>query len=47
MVLRRVRAALHELHAVVFDRLDREDTDGSPSGHPERLLSTRPTGPTV
>ena len=27
MVLRRVRAALHELHAVVFDRLDREDTD--------------------
>jgi hypothetical protein len=27
MVLRRVRAALHELHAVVFDRLDREDAD--------------------
>jgi hypothetical protein len=27
MVLRRVRAALHELHAVVFDRLDREDID--------------------
>ena len=27
MVLRRVRAALHELHAVVFDRLDREDND--------------------
>jgi hypothetical protein len=26
-VLRRVRAALHELHAVVFDRLDREDAD--------------------
>ena len=27
MVLRRVRAALHELHAVVFDRLDQEDAD--------------------
>jgi hypothetical protein len=27
MVLRRVRAALHELHAVVFDRIDREDQD--------------------
>ena len=27
MVLRRVRAALHELHAIVFDRLDREDAD--------------------
>jgi hypothetical protein len=27
MVLRRVRAALHELHAVVFERLDREDVD--------------------
>ena len=26
-VLRRVRAALHELHAIVFDRLDREDAD--------------------
>jgi hypothetical protein len=27
MVLRKVRNALHELHAVVFDRLDREDAD--------------------
>ena len=27
MVLRRVRAALHELHALVFDRVDREDTE--------------------
>ncbi|MFL6798571.1 MAG: hypothetical protein ACJ8F3_14265 [Xanthobacteraceae bacterium] len=27
MVLRRVRAALHELHGVVFDRLDQEDKD--------------------
>ena len=27
MVLRRVRAALHELHTVVFDRVDREDQD--------------------
>jgi hypothetical protein len=27
VVLRRVRAALHELHAVVFDRLDQEDAD--------------------
>jgi len=27
LVLRRVRAALHELHAVVFDRLDQEDAD--------------------
>ena len=27
MVLRRTRAALHELHAVVFDRIDREDKD--------------------
>jgi hypothetical protein len=27
MALRRIRAALHELHAVVFDRLDREDSD--------------------
>jgi hypothetical protein len=27
MVLRRVRAALHELHRVVFEHVDREDTD--------------------
>jgi hypothetical protein len=27
MALRRVRAVLHELHAIVFDRLDREDTN--------------------
>jgi hypothetical protein len=27
MVLRRVRAALHELHRVVFERVDRENTD--------------------
>ena len=27
MALRRVRAVLHELHSVVFDRLDREDAD--------------------
>jgi hypothetical protein len=27
MALRRVRAVLHELHSVVFDRLDREDAN--------------------
>ena len=41
MVLRRVRAALHELHAVVFDRLDREDTDALLDFFPSRKTDDR------
>jgi hypothetical protein len=52
MVLRRVRAALHELHAVVFDRLDREDVDAlvdffsihkpSRAGDAPKIIAGRP-----